>query len=51
MNDFNYSYPTKQYFGADAAKKAFDSELSRFGKNVMLAYGKNSIKKAVSIMK
>ncbi len=46
INDFIYSYPTKQYFGADAAKKAFDSELSRFGKNVMLAYGKNSIKKS-----
>lgn len=45
MNDFIYSYPTKQYFGIGAAKKAFDAELSKYGKRVMLAYGKDSIKK------
>lgn len=46
MNDFVYSYPTKQYFGKDAAKKAFDAELSKYGKRVMLAYGGGSIKKS-----
>lgn len=45
MNDFNYSYPTKVYFGAGAAKKAFTAELGNFGKTVMLAYGGGSVKK------
>lgn len=46
MNDFVYSYQTKQYFGKNAAKKAFDAELSKYGKKVMLAYGGGSIKKS-----
>lgn len=46
MNDFIYNYPMKVYFGENAAKKAFAAELSRFGKNVMFAYGKGSIKKS-----
>lgn len=45
MNDFNYSYPTKVYFGMGAAKKAFAAELGKFGKTVMLAYGGGSVKK------
>lgn len=45
MNDFNYSYPTKVYFGTGAAKKAFAAELGNFGKTVMLAYGGGSVKK------
>lgn len=45
MNNFTYSYPTKVYFGQDAAKKAFDEELPKAGKTVMLAYGGGSIKK------
>ena len=45
MNDFNYSYPTKVYFGTGAAKKAFVAELGKFGKTVMLAYGGGSVKK------
>lgn len=45
MNDFNYSYPTKVYFGAGAAKKAFAAELGKFGKTVLLAYGGGSVKK------
>lgn len=45
MNDFVYSYPTKVYFGENAAKKAITAELSRFGKTIMLAYGGGSIKK------
>lgn len=44
MNDFTYAYPTKQYFGVNALKRAFDAELSKYGENVMLAYGKNAIK-------
>ena len=45
MNKFTYSYPTKVYFGQDAVKKAFDEELPKAGKTVMLAYGGGSIKK------
>lgn len=45
MNQFTYSYPTKVYFGEEAAKKAFEEELSKVGKTVMLAYGGGSVKK------
>ena len=45
MNKFTYSYPTKVYFGQEAVKKAFDEELPKAGKTVMLAYGGGSIKK------
>ena len=47
MDNFTYSYPTKVYFGEDAAKKAFEEELPKVGKTVMLAYGGGSIKKNV----
>lgn len=43
MDDFVYSYPAKQYFGTDAAKRAFENELSKYGKRVMLAYGSGSV--------
>lgn len=46
MNDFIYHYSTKQYFGADAAKKAFGAELLKYGKKIMLAHGGGSIKKS-----
>ena len=46
MNNFTYSYPTKVYFGEDAAKQAIAAELGRFGKTVMLAYGGGSVKKS-----
>ena len=46
MNNFMYSYPMKVYFGEDAAKKALATELGKFGKTVMLAYGGGSIKKS-----
>lgn len=46
MNDFVYSYPTKVYFGEGAAKKAFDAELPKIGKTVMIAYGGGSVKKS-----
>lgn len=46
MNDFTYSYPMKVYFGENGAEKAITTELGRFGRKVMLAYGGGSIKKS-----
>ena len=45
VESFIYSYPTRVYFGNGAAKKAFDLELNKFGKKVMLAYGGGSVKR------
>lgn len=45
MKDFTFSYPTKVYFGEKAAKRAFEAELGKVGKRVMLAFGGGSIKK------
>ena len=45
MNPFTYSYPTKAYFGENAAANNLDAELAEVGPNVMLAYGGGSIKK------
>lgn len=45
MQDFTYSYPTQVYFGEKAAKKAIESELNKYGKKVMIAYGGGSVKK------
>ena len=45
MNPFTYSYPTKAYFGENAATNNLAAELAEFGTNVMLAYGGGSIKK------
>lgn len=45
MNRFIYTYPTKVYFGQGCAKEALMNELSKYGKNVLLAYGSGSIKK------
>lgn len=45
MNKFNFSYPTKVYFGEGSAAQAFDEELGKVGETVMLAYGGGSIKK------
>lgn len=46
MNEFVYSYPTKVYFGKGSAKKALESEFSKVGETVMLAYGGGSVKKS-----
>lgn len=46
MKDFIYSYPTKVYFGEEAAKKALPVELAKVGKTVMLAYGGGSVKRS-----
>lgn len=45
MNTFTYEYPVKVYFGEGAAKQHLKAELSKVGKNVMLAYGGGSIRK------
>ncbi len=45
MKEFIYSYPTKVYFGDQAAEKALKTELAGVGKNILLAYGGGSIKK------
>ena len=45
MNTFTYRYPVTVYFGEKAAVKNLPTELTKAGKNVMLAYGSGSIKK------
>ena len=42
--DFNYYNPTKIYFGKKALS-GLSGELANYGKNILLVYGKNSIKK------
>lgn len=46
MNDFNYSYPTRVYFGEGSATQAFSAELGKVGETVMLAFGGGSVKKS-----
>ena len=43
--DFCYCNPTKIYFGKEALGNLSD-ELSNYGKNILLIYGKNSVKKS-----
>ncbi len=42
--DFTYYNPTKIYFGKKSLEN-LEGELKNYGKNVLLVYGKNSIKK------
>ena len=44
LHDFTYYNPTKIYFGKDAMQN-LSAELANYGKNILLLYGKNSIKK------
>lgn len=44
LHDFTYYNPTKIHFGRDSMKKLPD-ELKNYGQNVLLLYGKSSIKK------
>ncbi len=44
LHDFTYYNPTKIYFGKDAMDN-LPSELNNYGKNILILYGKNSIKK------
>ncbi len=48
MNEFMYSYPTKVYFGEQAAQKALKAELESVGKTIMVAYGGGSVRRAQS---
>ena len=42
--DFTYHNPTRIHFGKDSMSH-LEEELSAFGKNVLLVYGKGAIKK------
>lgn len=44
LGNFSYSNPTKLYFGENSLN-FLNSELSKYGKNIMLCYGGGSIKK------
>lgn len=44
LGNFSYCNPTKLYFGKDSLKN-LESELNRYGNNVMFIYGGGSIKK------
>jgi len=44
MNNFAYDIPTKVYFGENQLDN-LGTELSKFGKKVLLTYGGGSIKK------
>ena len=43
--DFTYYNPTKIHFGKDSLAKLSD-ELKNYGKNILLMYGKGSVKKS-----
>ncbi len=45
MKDFTYQMPVKVYFGEGSVKKYLAGVLEEFGPNIMLAYGKGSIKR------
>ena len=51
MNEFTFSYPTKVYFGQDSLEKALQMELDKYGKTVMLAYGRETPKCSGTIAK
>ena len=44
LHDFTFCHPTKIYFGKKSLEN-LPAELSNYGKNILLVYGKNSIKK------
>ncbi|MDP4160469.1 MAG: iron-containing alcohol dehydrogenase [Bacillota bacterium] len=44
LGNFSYSNPTKLYFGEDSLNY-LNEELTKYGKNILLAYGGGSIKK------
>lgn len=44
FGNFTYCNPTKLYFGEDALN-GLNTELPKYGKNVVLIYGGGSIKK------
>ena len=44
LGNFSYCNPTKLYFG-DNSLKSLNTELKKYGKNVVLVYGGGSVKK------
>ncbi len=45
MRDFVYQMPVKVYFGENGVEKHLSTELLKYGPNIMLAYGKGSVKR------
>lgn len=45
MKDFVYQMPVKVYFGENGVKKHLKNEMIHYGKNIMIAYGKESVKR------
>lgn len=45
MKDFVYQMPVKVYFGENSVKRYLKDELKHYGKNIMLAYDQESIKR------
>lgn len=45
LGNFSYANPTKLYFGDDSLK-SLNTELSKYGKNIVLVYGGGSVKKS-----
>lgn len=45
MNRFNYEFPVRVHFGEGCFEESLRSELKKYGKNVMLAYGGGSLKR------
>lgn len=45
LGNFSYCNPTKLYFGDDSLKE-LNTELPKYGKNIILVYGSGSIKKS-----
>ena len=45
MQDFQYSYPVRVYFGKQSLAQALNAESAKMGETVMLVYGGGSIKR------
>ena len=45
MNSFTYSYPVKVHFGDKVAADSLRTELKKYGRNVLFAYGGGAIKR------
>lgn len=45
MNSFTYKMPVQVYFGENGVRNHLESELKKYGPNIMLAYGRGSVKK------
>jgi len=45
MKEFIYQMPVKVYFGENGVEKYLSGELLKYGPNIMVAYGKGSVKR------